>query len=101
MTAEEAILARINQGPADSIGLHLAVVQLTGVQPGKESSAWAVTHDTIHKLEAAGKIVRHVSGAYMLPTSAKIEPRQEEQGQTLRPGTVVPKQFQHLVKGKP
>jgi hypothetical protein len=54
-------------------------------------------------MEAAGQIVRHVSGAYMLPTSAKIEPRQDERDpvQKLRPGTPIPKQFQHLVKANP
>lgn len=76
MNAEQAIMARLSNielGPVDSIGLHLAVVQLTGVAPGKESSAWAVTHEAIHRLEASGKIVRHVSGAYLLPTSARPE----------------------------
>ena len=68
-----ARVSNLDLGPVDSIGLHLAVVKLTGVAPGKESSAWAVTHDTIHRLEAAGKIVRHVSGAYLLPTSAKVD----------------------------
>lgn len=98
MTPEEAIIARINQGPADSIGLHMAVCQHTGIQPGKESSAWGIVWNAIHNLTATGKIVRHENGAYMLPTSAKIEPREEEPKKTLRPGTVVPAQFRKLIK---
>ena len=68
-----ARVSNLELGPVDSIGLHLAVVQLTGVAPGKESSAWAVTHEAIRRLEASGKIVRHVSGAYLLPTSTRPE----------------------------
>ena len=97
----QAIQGRVNQGPADNIDLHCAAMRNCDMRADKESALWGLIHAETAAMEAEHLIVRHASGCWTLPGGVQMEPKEEPPTPKLRPGTVVPKSYRHLVKDRP
>ena len=57
---------------------------------------YRVAHAEVMALIREGRVYKHDCGAFMLPPSTPVETA-ESISPKLRPGTVVPKAFRHLV----
>ena len=97
MTPREAIIGRINKGPAALCDLacevHIQCATGTG-------DMYEIAYAAVNELVTEHLIHRHECGAYMLPAGVQMEPTVTSDPITpkLRPGTVVPKQYRHLVE---
>ncbi len=97
-TIHDAILARINQGPANRIDLHAACMTQCGIGEAGAAALWGMITTETAALEAAHLIAAHPAGCWTLPASAAMEPRPDEPAKQLRPGTTIPKNLRHLVR---
>jgi hypothetical protein len=90
------IMSRINQGPADAMMLFAVITKAAPTLSLDERQKLFALH--ARALEAAGKIARHEAGCWHLPPPKTTAPRRLNE---LRPGTVIPKKFAHLVPHMP
>ena len=98
MNIRDAIIARINSGPADRIDLHGSVMRQCNLREAAAPGIWSLLTTHCAELVAAGKIRQDVTGCYTLPTGARMEEKTDDKPVAkLRAGTVVPKQYRHLV----
>lgn len=96
MTPREAIIGRINKGPAALCDLACEVHLHCIIAP---CDMYAVTYSAVNELLASHRIVKHECGAYMLPSGVQFETTTDDAVATpkLRPGTAIPKRYRHLV----
>lgn len=100
LSIREAIQGRINQGPANRVDLHAACMTQCCIGESGAAALWGMLTPNIAALEAEHRIVAHVSGCWMLPGGTQMETKEEAPTQKLRTGTVIPKNFQKLMKSK-
>lgn len=100
MTPAEAIIGRINKGPANIADLACEVHVQCSASPG---DMYRIAYAEILTLVKEKRIYRHECGAFMLPPSTEIEADEmlSETATKLRPGTVIPRKFRHLTQFNP
>ena len=78
MNIRDAIIARINSGPADHIDLHCSVMRQCNLRASAAPGIWRLLITHCDELVAAGKIRLDFTGYYMLPKGAQMEEKTDE-----------------------